>query len=185
MIIIIWMGAKMKGVDFTKKSQLIVRLQILSYLMRSHRPCVCTLTWYFAVPAFLFAPYTAAAESSKHKLVHFFFSFYISKFCRLKSVVTSISLNPRVATNLKKKKRKKKREKKYKMIFSRQSALKMFSTETPFKVQESSAYSPPLSPSSQCFKVVIRCDSLSKPQWGFYTIRAAVPSYLGGILLAI
>ena len=115
----------------------------------------------------------------------FFFSFYISKFCRLKSVVTSISLNPRVATNLKKKKRKKKREKKYKMIFSRQSALKMFSTETPFKVQESSAYSPPLSPSSQCFKVVIRCDSLSKPQWGFYTIRAAVPSYLGGILLAM
>ena len=37
----------------------------------------------------------------------FFFSFYISKFCRLKSVVTSISLNPRVATNLKKKKEKK------------------------------------------------------------------------------
>lgn len=73
-------------------------LPLLSYLMRSHHPCVCTLTWYFAVPAFLFAPYTADVESSKHKLVLFFF--YISKFCRLKSVVTSISLNPCVATNL-------------------------------------------------------------------------------------
>lgn len=79
------------------------------------------------------------------------------KVCRLKSVVTSISLNPCVSTNLKK----------YKTIFSRQSALKMFSTETPFEVQESSAYSPPLSPSSQCFKVVIRCDSLSNLSEGF------------------
>ena len=46
-----------------------------------------------------------------------FFSFYISKFCRLKSVVTSISLNPRVATNLKKKKEKKKKKKNTKWYF--------------------------------------------------------------------
>lgn len=59
----------------------------------------------------------------------------------------------------------------------------MFSTETPFEVQESSAYSPSLFPSSQCFKVVIRCDSLSNLSEGF--IHAAVLSYLGGILLAI
>lgn len=105
----------------------------------------------FTVPTFLFAPFMACTESSKHKL------FLNLKVCRLKSVVTSISLNPCVSTNLKK----------YKMIFSRQSALKMFSTETPFEVQESSAYSPPLSPSSQCFKVVIRCDSLSNLSEGF------------------
>lgn len=107
----------------------------------------------FAVPTFLLAPHVACTESSKHKLV----LFLNLKVCRLKSVVTSISLNPCVSTNLKK----------YKMIFSRQSALKMFSTETPFEVQESSAYSPPLSPSSQCFKVVIRCDSLSNLSEGF------------------
>lgn len=54
------------------------------------------------------------------------------------------------------------------MIFSRQSTLKMFSAEIPFEVQESSAYSPPsTSPSSQCFKVVIRCDNLSDFSEGF------------------
>lgn len=88
--------------------------------------------------------------------INFFFLLNL-KVCCLKSVVTAISLNPCVSTNLKK----------YKMIFSRQQALKMFSTETPFEVQESSAYSPPLSTSSQCFKVVIRCDSLSNLSEGF------------------
>ena len=109
------MGAKMKGVDFTKKSQLIVRLQILSYLMRSHRPCVCTLTWYFAVPAFLFAPYTAAAESSKHKLVHFFFFLFTSQsFVAWSQSLPLSHLILALPLTWKKKKRKKKREKKKK-----------------------------------------------------------------------
>lgn len=68
------------------------------------------------------------------------------------------------------------------MIFSSQSALKMFSRETLFEVQESSAYSASLASSpSHCFKVVIRCDSLSNLSEGF--IPAAVLCYLGGILL--
>lgn len=52
----------------------------------------------FVVPIFLFALYMACMESSKHKLV----LFLNLKVFLLKSVVTPISLNPCVSTNLKK-----------------------------------------------------------------------------------
>lgn len=65
------------------------------------------------------------------------------------------------------------------MIFSRLRALNMLSTETPFEVTESSAYSPPLSSLPQCFKDMIRCDSLSNLSKGF------IPSMLQRLVILV
>lgn len=126
--------------------------------------------------AFLPAPLVKCTGCSKHKLFKIIAQKKekdSEKVSSLSWLLTSISLNPEHL----------RLPGKYKMIFSRWSTLKMFSTETSFEAQESSAYSPslhflpsflpppPPPPSSQCFKAAIRCDSLSNLHWGFYPSR--------------
>ena len=120
----------------------------------------------FTVPRSLFAP---CMESFKRKLLNL-------KVCRLKSVVTSISLNPCVSPNLKKN---------TKWYFQGGMLWKCLAQKHLLRCG-SRVHIQPLSLSFlSVFQSRDKMWQSIKPLWGFYTIHAALLSYLGGILLAI